>query len=153
LPPRLEWRGGGIISILLDAQKTGGQLTMLRSALPAGAASAVHVHADEEEVVLLIRGSGVFWAGQHRYELSDGGVAYLPRKLPHAYLFTSETVDMLGLCIPAGGEEFFRAAGARRCWRPASVLLTRPVLTSGNRSGPRWSMALAVGSAAEIGGA
>ncbi len=37
--------------------------------------------------------------------------AFLPRNLPHAYLFTSETADMLGLCLPAGGEEFFRAAG------------------------------------------
>lgn len=70
---QLEWHGGGIMSILLDAAKTSGQLTMLRSTLPAGAASPVHVHA--------------------------------------AYLFTSETVDMLGLCVPAGTEKFFRAAG------------------------------------------
>jgi quercetin dioxygenase-like cupin family protein len=108
---QLEWHGGGIMSILLDAQKTDGQVTMLRSTLPAGAASPVHVHADEDEVFLLIRGSGIFWAGEHRYELTDGGVAFLPRGLPHAYLFTSETVDMLGLCVPAGEEDFFRAAG------------------------------------------
>lgn len=108
---QLEWLGGGIMSILLDAAKTDGQLTMLRSTLSAGAAAPVHVHADEDEVVLLIRGRGIFWAGEHRYELTDGGVAFLPRNLPHAYLFTSETVDMLGLCIPAGQEEFFRAAG------------------------------------------
>jgi quercetin dioxygenase-like cupin family protein len=108
---QLEWQGGGIMSILLDAAKTSGQLTMFRSTVPAGAASPVHVHADEDEVVLLIRGSGIFWAGEHRYELTDGGVAYLPRNLPHAYLVTSETADMLGLCVPAGEEEFFRAAG------------------------------------------
>jgi hypothetical protein len=80
---QLEWHGGGIMSILLDAQKTGGQLTMLRSTLPAGAASPVHVHADEDEVILLLRGS----------------------------VLTSESADMLGLCVPAGMEEFFRAAG------------------------------------------
>jgi quercetin dioxygenase-like cupin family protein len=108
---QLEWHGGGIMNILLDAAKSDGQLTMLRSTLSAGAASPVHVHADEDEVVLLIHGSGIFWAGEHRYELTDGGVAFLPRNLPHAYLLTSETVDMLGLCIPAGQEEFFRAAG------------------------------------------
>jgi len=108
---QLEWHGGGIMSILLDAAKTNGQLTMLRSTLSAGAASPVHVHADEDEVILLLRGSGIFWAGEQRYELTDGGVAYLPRNIPHAYLFTSETVDMLGLCVPAGAEEFFRAAG------------------------------------------
>jgi hypothetical protein len=62
-------------------------------------------------VILLIRGSALIWAGDHRYELTDGGVAWLPRNLPHTYLFTSETADMLGLCVPAGLEEFFRAAG------------------------------------------
>jgi quercetin dioxygenase-like cupin family protein len=108
---QLEWHGGGIMNILLDGQKTDDQVMMLRSTLPAGAASPVHVHANEDEVFLLLRGSGIFWAGEHRYELTEGGVAFLPRNLPHAYLFTSETVDMLGLCIPAGEEEFFRAAG------------------------------------------
>jgi quercetin dioxygenase-like cupin family protein len=108
---QLEWHGGGIMSILLDAATTSGQLTMLRSTMSAGAASPVHVHSGEDEVVLLIRGSGIFWAGQHRYELTDGGVAFLPRNVPHAYLFTSETADMLGLCVPAAAEDFFRAAG------------------------------------------
>jgi quercetin dioxygenase-like cupin family protein len=108
---QLEWHGGGIMSILLDAATTSGQLTMLRSTMSAGAASPVHVHSGEDEVVLLIRGSGIFWAGQHRYELTDGSVAFLPRNVPHAYLFTSETADMLGLCVPAGAEDFFRAAG------------------------------------------
>ena len=44
---QLEWHGGGIMSILLDAQKTDGQLTMLRSTLPAGAGddvAAILVH-------------------------------------------------------------------------------------------------------------
>ena len=107
---QLEWLGGGVMSVLLDAQKTAGQLTVLRSTSPGGAASPVHVHADDE-IVVLLQGSGIFWAGDKRYELTDGGIAFLPRNVPHAYRFTSTTVDMLAICLPSGVEDFFRAAG------------------------------------------
>jgi quercetin dioxygenase-like cupin family protein len=108
---QLEWLGGGVMRILLDGKKTGGQLAMVRSDAAGGSASPVHVHASEDEIVVLLRGSGIFWVGEHRYELSEGGVAFLPRNIPHAYRFISETVDMLAVCTPAGTEEFFRAAG------------------------------------------
>lgn len=108
---RLEWLGGGVMSVLLDAQKTDRDVTILRSSSPGGAASPVHVHAYDDEIVVLLQGSGIFWAGEHRHELTDGGVAYLPRGIPHAYLYTSETVDVLAVCLPSGVEDFFRAAG------------------------------------------
>ena len=108
---RLEWLGGGVMSVLLDADKTDGDVTILRSSSPGGAASPVHVHADDDEIVVLLQGSGMFWAGEQRQELTDGGVAFLPRGVPHAYRFTSDTVDLLAVCLPSGVEDFFRAAG------------------------------------------
>lgn len=108
---QLEWLGGGVMRIMLDGQRTDGQLTMIRSAAAGGSASPVHVHAREDEIIVLLQGSGIFWVGEHRWELSAGGVAVLPRNVPHAYRFTSETVDMLAVCTPAGTEDFFRAAG------------------------------------------
>lgn len=108
---QLQWLGDGVMRIMLDGQKTDGQLTMVRSAARDGSASPVHVHASEDEIVVLLYGSGIFWAGDQRWELSEGGVAFLPRNVPHAYRFTSATVDMLAVCTPAGTENFFRAAG------------------------------------------
>ena len=108
---QLLWLGGGVMRIMLDGEKTGGQLTMFRSAAAGGSASPVHVHASEDEIFVLLQGSGIFWVGDQRWELSQGGVAFLPRNVPHAYRFTSETVDMLAVCAPAGIEAFFRAAG------------------------------------------
>lgn len=107
---QIEWIGGGRMSVLFDAEATAGQLSVLRSHLPQGAAAPVHVHSDEDEMFIVLKGSAVFWAGDQRYELSDGGVAFLPRHVPHAYHFTSD-VDLLTLCTPAGIEAFFRAAG------------------------------------------
>jgi quercetin dioxygenase-like cupin family protein len=108
---QLEWLGGGVMRIMLDGKKTDGQLTMIRSAAANGSASPVHVHDKEDEIIVLLKGSGIFWVGDQRWELSEGGVAFLPRNVPHAYRFTSEDVDMLAVCTPAGTEDFFRAAG------------------------------------------
>lgn len=74
---QLQWLGGGVMRILLDGTKTDGQLTMLRSAAASGSASPVHVHASEDEIIVLLRGAGIFWAGDQRWELSEGGVARL----------------------------------------------------------------------------
>jgi quercetin dioxygenase-like cupin family protein len=108
---KIEWLHGGIMSVLLDGDKTNGQLGMVRTHGGAGAAAPVHVHSHEDEVFLVLEGSGIFWVGDQRHQVSAGGVAYLPRGLPHAYRMTSEHFDVITLCTPAGVERFFRAAG------------------------------------------
>lgn len=108
---QLEWLGGGTMRVLLDGDQTDGGLTVVRTAAAGGSAAPVHIHANEDEIFVLLRGSGIFWAGEHRYELSEGGIAYLPRNVPHTYLFTADTMDVLCICTPAGIEAFFRAAG------------------------------------------
>jgi quercetin dioxygenase-like cupin family protein len=107
----ISWIGGGVHRVILDAGATDDRLAMLRSSMRGGAASPVHVHDREDETVLLLEGAGIVWAGDRRWELKSGDTAFLPRGVPHTYLFTSETVDMITVCNPAGMEEFFRAAG------------------------------------------
>ena len=107
---QLEWIGSSTMSVLLDGQKTGGQMTLLRTALRKGDASPVHVHGNEDEMFVVLKGSAIFWVGEDRYEVGEGGVVFLPRQIPHAYRFTSD-VDLLTFCTPAGIEGFFRAAG------------------------------------------
>jgi quercetin dioxygenase-like cupin family protein len=122
---QLEWLGGGIMTVLFDAQSTGGQLTVLRTRLRRGDAAPLHVHSKEDEMFVLLQGSGVFWVGEDRFEVGEGGVVFLPRTLPHAYRFTSETADVLTLCTPAGIEGFFRMAGHDvRLPKPAGWVLT-----------------------------
>jgi quercetin dioxygenase-like cupin family protein len=107
---QLEWLHDSVMSVLLDGAATDGQLAVIRTRLGAGSAAPVHVHSDEDETFILLEGEGLFWAGDHRFELGAGGVAFLPRGLPHAYRITADA-EMLTICVPAGIEEFFRAAG------------------------------------------
>lgn len=108
---KLEWLDGGTLAVLLDSAATDGQLTVGRFSIGKGAASPYHLHTLEDEVFLLIKGSAVVWSGEEETELSEGGIVFLPKNVPHAYRITSDTADMLMICTPAGIEGLFRHAG------------------------------------------
>lgn len=108
---QLEWLGGSRMSVLLDAEATGGGLMAMSTLLHEGDAAPVHVHSREDEVFVLISGSALVWVGDARFEVGPGGVAFLPRDIPHTYRITSDDTRMLTLATPAGLEGFFRTAG------------------------------------------
>ncbi|MFJ7590919.1 cupin domain-containing protein [Streptomyces sp. NPDC097617] len=107
----LEWIGGGLFTILLDSQATEGQLTVGRFDVPKDEAPPFHLHTREDEVFLLLAGEALVWVGDERHELSEGGVIYLPRNIPHGYRITSDRADLLVIATPGGMEEMFRHAG------------------------------------------
>lgn len=108
---RLGWLDGTTVSILFDSAATNGQLAVMRSTMARGAASPLHLHRREDEMFILISGTGLFHVGDEVLEVGPGGSVFLPRDVPHAYRIVSEEADMLTLCTPGGMEEFFRGAG------------------------------------------
>ncbi|MFD8815069.1 cupin domain-containing protein [Streptomyces sp. NPDC059627] len=108
---KLEWLDGGIFSVLLDGAATDGRLTVGRFSVAKGEAPPYHLHTREDEVFLLLSGTALVWSDDQEMELSEGGIVYLPRNVPHGYRITSETADLLMICTPAGIEGMFRYAG------------------------------------------
>ncbi|MGW7545074.1 cupin domain-containing protein [Streptomyces sp. NPDC054770] len=108
---KLEWLDGGIFSVLLDGAATDGRLTVGRFSVAKGEAPPYHLHTREDEVFLLLSGTALVWSDDQEMELSEGGIVYLPRNVPHGYRITSETADLLMICTPAGIEGMFRHAG------------------------------------------
>ena len=108
---QLEWLGGGTMSILLDGNATGGQLLVARSSTTEGVASPYHLHTREDEVFMILSGTVRFWCADEESELSEGGIVFLPRNVPHAYRVTSAKADLLIICTPAGNEDLYRYAG------------------------------------------
>ncbi|MEU2777627.1 cupin domain-containing protein [Streptomyces sp. NPDC007162] len=108
---QLEWIAGSVFSVLLDAEATGGQLTVGRFDVSKGEAPPYHVHNNEDEVFLLLSGSALVWADGVEHELREGGIVFLPRRIPHGYRITSEKADLLLISTPGGLEKMFRHAG------------------------------------------
>ncbi|ACU73424.1 Cupin 2 conserved barrel domain protein [Catenulispora acidiphila DSM 44928] len=108
---KLEWLDGGTLAMLLDGAATDGNLMIGRFDVAEGEAPPYHVHTREDEVFLLIKGTALVWCDDQEYELSEGGVVYLPRRHPHGYRITSKRADLLMINTPAGIEGMFRAVG------------------------------------------
>ena len=143
----LDWLAGGVRNVLLDSTLTAGRLAMFRWAAPAGAASPEHLHTHEDEIVVLLSGSGVFWAGDQRFELSEGGVAFLPSGVPHGYCITSDA-DLLALRTPGSPGLAPYAAGADQHetleWLDGGLVR---ILLSAERTGGRLSLSRSTASA------
>jgi quercetin dioxygenase-like cupin family protein len=108
---QLEWLDGGTLAMLLDGQATNGQLMIGRFAVSEGEAPPYHKHTREDEVFMLIKGTALVWCDDQETELSEGGIVFLPKDIPHAYRITSKKADLLMINTPAGIEGMFRYAG------------------------------------------
>jgi uncharacterized cupin superfamily protein len=68
------------------------------------------VHQSEDEVVVCLDGELAYQVGEKRGVLEPGGVAWLPRKVPHAVANLAEQpCRFLTVVTPSGIEDFFRA--------------------------------------------
>jgi quercetin dioxygenase-like cupin family protein len=108
---QLEWIDGGTLAILLDGKATNGQLMIGRFDVSEGEAPPYHKHTREDEVFMLIKGTALVWCDDQELELSEGGIVYLPKDIPHGYRITSRKADLLMINTPAGIEGMFRYAG------------------------------------------
>ena len=111
---KLEWLGGSSLSILLDGAATDGQLMVGRFDVSEGEAPPHHVHTNEDEVFMLIKGTALVWADEQESELTEGGIVFLPKGVPHSYRITSKKADLLVITTPAGIEGMFRETGRDR---------------------------------------
>lgn len=109
--PTVEWLAGGTFSVLLDAAATNGQLGVGRFRVSKGEAPPYHKHLHEDEVFMLIKGTALLWCDDEEMELSEGGIVFLPRNIPHCYRITSNEADLLMMCTPGGFEGMFQQAG------------------------------------------
>ena len=110
---RLQWLGQTTVEVMLDAAASGGSLTILRGRQAGGDATPWHVHGREDETMLMLDGQALVWIGDrdHPQRVETGGVAFMPRDVPHAYVIDSRTADVVFLTTPGGLEGFFRHVG------------------------------------------
>jgi quercetin dioxygenase-like cupin family protein len=108
---QLAWMSNSTLEVLVDSAVSNGQVLIMRSDTARGNGVPVHVHQREDEIFLLLNGALTVWAGDKRRELSGGGVAFLPRGIPHTYFVTSQIATILEVIAPGGLEQAFREAG------------------------------------------
>lgn len=92
----------------LTSQQTGSDYYLFESEFDPESGNRLHVHSYEDEIVYVIQGTIQIRLGNDKLEASTGGIAHLPKWIPHAlYNPLKEPLRILALAIPGGMELFF----------------------------------------------
>ena len=101
--------GGGLHSWLVHEDEVGDGFLLFEDTVDPGKRTPLHTHPADETFYLL-DGSMLLHIDGVEHELRAGGVAVIPRGVPHAFLAQAEGARMLCLHTPGGSEGFYRAA-------------------------------------------
>ena len=70
----------------------------------------LHQHPDVDETFYMLEGEVRPHVAADEQTLATGGIAIIPRGVPHAFMVTTPTARMLCLQTPGGGERVYRQA-------------------------------------------
>jgi mannose-6-phosphate isomerase-like protein (cupin superfamily) len=103
---RLRFSGAEVV-VRASAETTGGAFTILEEVSPLD--TPLHMHENEDEVFYVLGGDHVIQVGDDEFHLGPGGLAFGPRRVPHAQRrVVPRTGRILIITSPAGFEGFFR---------------------------------------------
>lgn len=87
--------------VLVDEEAGSTQVTQFIGSIPPGRAPN-HFH-HYEEVLMILRGTGVMWAGETKTPIAPGSYIYLPKRQIHCVENTGrDELRLLGVFYPAG---------------------------------------------------
>jgi len=92
----------------LTRQHTGGAYYLFEFGLDSEEGTRLHVHQHEDEVVHVLEGAIEIRLGDQKLRATAGGVAHLPKRIPHALYNPLKTRSKyLAIAVPGGMENFF----------------------------------------------
>lgn len=117
-----EWYfGGDVLRLLVSAERSHGAVTVIEG-VAHGGGPPVHVHDNEDEVVIVLEGRLAYRIGEMDGDLERGGVLWMPRQIPHAIANLSQDVcRFVAAAVPGGIEVMFRAQSRYLCSIPAGA--------------------------------
>ena len=94
----------------LTGQQTGGAYYLFESVFEPETGNRLHVHRREDEVGYVLEGALEIRLADQTVVVEAGGVAHLPKNIPHAIRNPLKTTSRyLFMTIPAGLDQWFDA--------------------------------------------
>lgn len=108
---RMWFAGGGVFTWKATAAETGGAFLLIEDRMARGKTTPLHLHPAEDEAIYVLEGEILAHVEGEEHRVGSGGLFFVPRGVPHAFMVTSETAHVLALQTPGTGEAFYRNAG------------------------------------------
>jgi len=109
---RLQSGPGRDLVFKVTGEDTGGAFDYFTVEVAPKGGPPLHVHHNQEETIHVLKGRFKVRIGDELFWLEDGGFAYLPSAIPHAFLnLTDEPGEIVVVYTPGGGHKFYEELG------------------------------------------
>jgi quercetin dioxygenase-like cupin family protein len=102
--------GGGLHTWKLLAEETGGAFFLFEDAMGHGKTTPLHRHPEADETTYVLEGEIVVSVDGVQTRVGAGGMSFVPRGVPHAFVVVSERARLLTMQTPGIGQAFYRDA-------------------------------------------
>jgi quercetin dioxygenase-like cupin family protein len=109
---RLNSGPGRDLIFKVTGEDTGGAFDYFIVQVAPRGGPPLHVHHLQEETIQVLKGRYKIRIGESIFYCEEGGFAYLPSKVPHAFLnLTDEPGEIIVVYTPGGGHKFYEEFG------------------------------------------
>lgn len=109
---RLNSGPGRDLIFKVTGEDTGGAFDYFIVQVAPRGGPPLHVHHTQEETIQVLKGRYKIRIGDEVFICEEGGFAYLPSRVPHAFLnLTDEPGEIVVVYTPGGGHKFYEELG------------------------------------------
>lgn len=96
----------------LTGDQTGGALDYFLVEVAPYGGPPLHVHHRQDETIHVMKGRFKVRIGESEHVVEEGGFAFLPKDVPHAFLnLTPDPAELIIVYVPGGGHRFYEELG------------------------------------------
>ena len=120
-PPKVLAQGDGVrlqsgpgrdLIFKVTGEDTGGAFDYFIVEVAPHGGPPLHVHHNQQETIHVLKGQYKVRIGDEIFHCLEGGFAYLPSRVPHAFLnLTDEPGEIVVVYAPGGGHKFYEELG------------------------------------------
>src|SRR6266404_5615367 len=92
--------GGGLHTWKLQAEDTGGAFFLFEDVMVRGKTTPLHRHPEADEMTYILEGEVIVKVDGKETRVGAGGMSFVPKGVPHAFLVVSESARLLSLHSP-----------------------------------------------------
>jgi len=112
---RLQSGPGRDLVFKVTGEDTGGAFDYFTVEVAPHGGPPLHVHHNQEETIHVVNGRFKVRIGEENFELDEGGFAYLPSKVPHAFLnLTDAPAEIIVVYTPGITRRAFTSSASER---------------------------------------
>jgi len=109
---RLQSGPGRDLIFKVTGEDTGGAFDYFIVEVAPRGGPPLHVHHKQEETIHALKGRYKIRIGDEIFVCEEGGFAYFPSRIPHAFLnLTDEPGEIVVVYAPGGGHKFYEELG------------------------------------------